>query len=381
MRISGTVFLATLVLIGCAQEGKNSNKNNDASEIKITGTVGFPQSEGMILLEKIKGNQLFPVDTLVLDAQYNINHSIQVDDPGYYRINFYNKQFVNVILDKDDIEVRVDGNSQNGFAEVTGSPDLKLISSVQEQVSAFNSSEAVANLNRDFQAAQASQDAEAIEAIQQSYADQFAELKSNIKAHVKEQGPSIGALNVVQSLQVFDPDQDLDLYLWLADGLETHYPHSSVAKEFVNSVEGMKQLSIGSLAPEIELPNPDGEMVKLSSLRGNYVLVDFWAKWCGPCRRENPNVVKVYNKYNKDGFEVFGVSLDRNRKDWLQGIEEDKLTWTQVSDLKYWQSEAAKTYNVKGIPFAVLLDPDGKIIAKNLRGRALERKLSDIFGH
>jgi peroxiredoxin len=142
----------------------------------------------------------------------------------------------------------------------------------------------------------------------------------------------------------------------------------------------MKALAIGQLAPEISLPNPDGTVVPLSSLRGKYVLVDFWAKWCGPCRRENPNIVRAYNQYKDKGFTVYGVSLDRSKADWLQGIQEDGLTWTHVSDLKYWQSEAAKTYNITAIPFSLLLDPNGKIIAKNLRGQALDEKLEEVLG-
>lgn len=158
------------------------------------------------------------------------------------------------------------------------------------------------------------------------------------------------------------------------------YDNSKIVKDFIAKTENVKNLAIGGLAPEINLKNPEGEYVKLSSLRGNYVLIDFWAAWCGPCRRENPNVVKLYEKYNSKGFEIYGVSLDRDRTSWLKAIEKDKLTWTQVSDLKFWQSEGARAYNVSAIPHTVLLDKEGKIIATNLRGSSLEKKLEELFG-
>ncbi|MDW8289051.1 MAG: TlpA disulfide reductase family protein, partial [Flammeovirgaceae bacterium] len=115
------------------------------------------------------------------------------------------------------------------------------------------------------------------------------------------------------------------------------------------------------------------------SLRGKVVLIDFWASWCGPCRRENPNVVKLYEKYKHKGFEIYGVSLDRDRKAWIEAIKEDGLPWIHVSDLKFWQSEAAKLYNISAIPTTVLLDKEGKIIAKNLRGKALEEAIEKVL--
>ena len=193
-------------------------------------------------------------------------------------------------------------------------------------------------------------------------------------------GVSLGVLEVLRGGRILDKDQYFSVYERFAESLKKEMPNVGVAKEFITEVEQMKKLAIGQLAPDISLPNPEGEVVSLSSLRGNYVLVDFWAKWCKPCRMENPNVVKMYQKYNDQGFEVFGVSLDRRREDWLQAIEEDELHWTQVSDLKYWKSEAARLYNINAIPFALLLDPDGRIIGKNLRGRQLENKLEEIFG-
>ncbi|MFT5337296.1 MAG: thiol-disulfide isomerase/thioredoxin, partial [Luteibaculaceae bacterium] len=113
---------------------------------------------------------------------------------------------------------------------------------------------------------------------------------------------------------------------------------------------------------------------------GKYVLIDFWASWCRPCRAENPNVVAMYKKYKRKGFEIYSVSLDRTKDAWVNAIKQDGLTWTHVSDLKFWQSEGAKTYGVSGIPFTVLIDKEGKIIATNIRGESLRNKMKEIFG-
>ncbi|MEM9992018.1 MAG: TlpA disulfide reductase family protein [Bacteroidota bacterium] len=136
----------------------------------------------------------------------------------------------------------------------------------------------------------------------------------------------------------------------------------------------------GVEAPDFEMATPEGEQLKMSDLRGKVVLVDFWASWCGPCRRENPRVVKLYNKYKDKGFEILGVSLDSNKDRWLKAIKDDRLTWPQVSDLRGWQNAAAKMYGVRSIPHTMLLDAEGKIIGRNYRSHTLEAKLKEIFG-
>ena len=138
-------------------------------------------------------------------------------------------------------------------------------------------------------------------------------------------------------------------------------------------------VGVGSPAPEIILNNPEGEAVALSSFKGNYVLLDFWAGWCAPCRRENPNLVKAYNKYHGKGFEIYQVSLDKAKDEWIRAIKTDNLNWTHVSDLKFWASPIAKLYYVRSIPANFLIDPDGKIVARNIRGQALEQKLNEIY--
>jgi peroxiredoxin len=157
---------------------------------------------------------------------------------------------------------------------------------------------------------------------------------------------------------------------------------TEAGKKFAERLPKLKAVALGATAPEFAEADTAGKMVSLSSFRGKYVLIDFWASWCGPCRRENPNVVKAYNTYKGKNFTILGVSLDRpNAKDkWLAAIHKDGLTWNHVSDLKFWDSKAADLYAVRGIPQNFLLDPNGKIIGKNLRGEDLQNKLAEIFG-
>ena len=181
----------------------------------------------------------------------------------------------------------------------------------------------------------------------------------------------------------FPREKNIKLHNDIAKALHERYPKQRVATERYNlSQSPAGKIAIGAEAPDMAFANPDGKIKKLSDLRGNVVLIDFWASWCRPCRMENPNVVRLYNKYHKKGFEIYSVSLDRDKNSWKKAIADDNLSWeNHVSDLGYWNSAGAKLYGVSSIPCTFLLDRDGKILAKNLRGEALHEALKKIFGY
>ena len=371
------LFLLFALCLSCSTNGKEEQDDPGTWYITVAGKVGYPQS-GQITIQELQEGGTGWQDTIQLKSDYTYSKKVKMKEPGYYRLNFYGKQMLTLILHKDNVEVNVDGNSQQGFVEINGSTDIDLINTVNELQAKANSDPFVAQLNEEFATAAQKKDQQTMLALQKKYQDHVRKYNDQIAALLVENSPSLAVINLLQS-NILDKDQYYQTYVQVAEKLKEEWPDYSQAENFVGYVENMRLTAVGQPAPEIALPNPQGEIVKLSSMRGQYVLVDFWAKWCGPCRQENPNVVRAYQKYKDKGFTVFGVSLDRNREDWLQAIQQDNLTWTHVSDLKYWQSEAAKTYNITGIPFSVLLDPNGVIIAKNLRGAALHQKLAEIF--
>lgn len=213
-------------------------------------------------------------------------------------------------------------------------------------------------------------------AMRKRYDELIAQINSQADKFVADHKSSpVAPFAIYVMMRVGDISQTENRFNKLSPDMRNSYFAAPVAQQIADSKVG----AVGSEAIEFIQNDSEGKPVSLSSFRGKYVLVDFWASWCGPCRHENPNVVEAYKKFSNKNFTVLGVSLDRAREPWIQAIKDDNLSWTQVSDLKFWNNEAAQKYKVQGIPFNFLVDPKGVIIAKNLRGPELHQKLEEVL--
>jgi peroxiredoxin len=369
-------FLLLFASVGCNSEKKSADAGWD---VVIKGKVNFPQN-GTIQIQELKSGGGGVAESIQLNKDNTFSKTLHLTEPGIYGINFYKMQSVNLMVDHSTIELNVDGNSQQGAVEIKGSPDHDLYQKVQAMYQSIQDAPSLKQIEEEFQKAAAANDEKKIGELRSAYMKELDIQRNKIVELLKQQPASLALFHLLQDPNLIDKDNNIDLFNSAVDKFKKSWPNYHYTSELVEIVNKLKITAIGQIAPEITLANPDGQIVKLSSLRGKYVLIDFWAKWCGPCRKENPNVVKAYNKFKSKGFEVYSVSLDRNKADWLQAIKEDGLTWTHVSDLKYFECQAARDYNINAIPFSILLDKNGVILAKNLRGAALEQKLEEVLG-
>lgn len=367
----------TVILASCGNQTKSGSKDSSSgiSAYQLKGTIKGLDNGWVYLYHPEKGQQI-PDSTKIDGGKFSFDG--EVAQPEFVLLGYDQggqKRFpLGFFLDGGKISLT--GTLDSLYkADITGSAaqeDLKKFNEMRSPIDVKQQ-----QLYNDYQAAAMSGDEQKALQIQKDYELLEEEGKELVARFVKEHPASyVSAFQLAQNFS-YDivPSQVEPLYNALDDKIK----NSHFGKAVKEGLDAAKTTAVGSIAPDFTLKDVNGKPVSLAAFKGKYILVDFWASWCGPCRQENPTVVKAYQNYKSKGFDILGVSLDEKKDKWEQAIKQDKLDWTQVSDLKGWQSEVAELYGVKAIPMNYLLDKEGKIIAKSLRGAELIRKLGELL--
>jgi peroxiredoxin len=351
----------------------------------ISGKISDAEG-GVVYFEKIIPGSFQLLDSAIIDKSGAFYIQKKAKEKNYYRLRLKpnnapmvaNQQQNLIFLITDSTEKITLNASFKNFGEnytIHGSKESALFSEMMQIIKSVQKCRD--SLQSAFAQYQGSPEMQMkAQEFDQIYSQKVNNQNSYIKNLIHNYPASLVTLEAVSALNI---ETEYESYKKVADNLTKHLPENAFVKNFARQINSRSQISIGAEAPEIDLPNPDGKNIKLSSLRGKVVLLDFWASWCRPCRAENPTLVAAYQKFKDKGFEIYQVSLDKDKAGWTGAIASDRLTWTHVSDLKFWDCVAAKQYNVSSIPKSYLLDKDGKIIASDLRGPALESKLQEIL--
>lgn len=370
MRITLTLATLFVGIISFAQKPVH---------VTVSGNI-FNATVDSISLSQYYGSHYVDHIKVPLSKKGDFTIKGTVPNPDYYVIRVGGSHVNLILREGSDIKLYGDGANIYAFCNIVGSDESNKMNDFIKVLTVWNT-------KRDSAVALIQQNPARQEEISNSMSTAYYAFQGNLQSFIAQNQNSAALLPVISTI---DAENDFATYESIVLQLNTSFSESPSIIELYKKYNQLKAkreaanlLAPGKIAPDFEELMLDGKSkMKLSDLRGQVVLLDFWASWCGPCRKENPNVVRIYEKYKADGFTVMSVSLDRDKEAWKAAIEKDNLKWpNHVSDLQQWSSKVGQLYQVKGIPFTVLIDQEGKIIKTNLRGEALEVELARIYGH
>lgn len=369
------VFLIGLALVSCNQKPEGYVISGE-----FTGEVADGTSVFLKVIEA--NNQAKAIDTATVNGgKFEFTGVADLPEMHYIFLD-QTRGYSAIVLENGEIDFKAQKDSL-GFANIGGTVQNDIFSSYMAK--SQDILQRAASIQTDMQNASASKDSATMMALREEQGELQDEYKNFELDYIKNNPNGlISALLVDKALA--SRQMTVDEVRKLYDGLTAEIKETKAAKNVLKRIgeaekraEAAKSTEVGAIAPEFSAPGPDGANIALADIRGKLTLIDFWAAWCKPCRAENPNVVRVYEKYHDKGLNIIGVSLDRKAEDWKKAIVDDKLTWNQVSHLSYFNDPVAQLYHVNAIPAAFLLDENGVIVAKNLRGSALEAKVAELL--
>ena len=393
-------FISVTALLAACSSAPEKKGN-----VRINGKLENSTGETVLLVD-LNTQQQNILDSATIDENGEFILAANTTEIGVYNVKISNSNFCMLIVDTAD-QITLTGNAKDlgNTYKATGSPSTALFLEFND-FSKVNSNYKASLMNLQKQMQQDfeytvnsnSNNPKKIDSLDKAIQPRFdsigAKMDSALKAGVNYAKGFIdknnGAFATIIALNLLDPETEFSYYQKVDEALGKQYPtsqtlkpfHDFIAKKSVEAAEKMKDMEKwgpGVTAPDFTVKDENGKNISLSSFKGKIVLLDFWASWCGPCRKDNPSVVLAYKKYHPMGLEIFGVSLDKEKDKWLEAIKADNLTWKHGSELKEWQSSFVPLYEIQGIPMNILIDKEGKIIAKNLRAPVLEKKLAEVF--
>lgn len=374
MRFMYVLLLAALASTACNKVG------NDRFE--ISGSIEGAAGESLKLIEFTLEDAV-TVDSAVIDEKGNFKLTSAATEPTVYMLSLGTSGIIPLLIE-NGVAIEIDAKADQFVASAkvkgsTGSSELIVyfqeFETFQKKVSGLNEElMPYANLPEfETKRAEAQEKYKGYQETQKAFVKDFIDNNDN---------GIVPVFAALYAANFISPESEFEWYMGLLNRFEKEHPKSKYTgwfKQFVEPYRNLAELQPGKPAPDFKLATPEGDSLSLSDLRGKYVLVDFWASWCAPCRQENPNVVKMYERFKGKNFEILGVSLDRGKPEWVKAIADDKLVWKHVSDLKYWDSMVTGLYAIQSIPATLIVDPQGNIVARNLRGPELESKLASLL--